>query len=92
MSAGLSVIASRGWSFSELIEDGRTGWLVTPGDVQALADRMVATAIDPGARRETGARARAFITSITDPSSCAAAFDAALTRAEGRRSPAVTTT
>ena len=38
MSAGLPVIASQGWSFSELIEDGRTGWLVPPGDVQALAD------------------------------------------------------
>jgi len=90
MSAGLPVIASRGWSFSELIEDGRTGWLVAPGDVQALADRMLAAANDPGMRREIGERARTFITSITDPSRCAAAFDAALTQAAGRRPPAVT--
>ena len=92
MSAGLPVIASRGWSFSELIEDGRTGWLVTPGDVRALADRMLSAAIDPGTRRAIGARARTFITSLTDPSRCAAAFDAALTDAAGRRRPAATTT
>ncbi len=92
MSAGLPVIASQGWSFSELIADGRTGWLVPPGDVQALADRMLTAAIDPGARRDIGERARMFITSITDPSSCTAAFDEALTRAAGRRPPAVATT
>jgi glycosyltransferase involved in cell wall biosynthesis len=92
MSAGLPVIASRGWSFSELIEDGRTGWLVTPGDVQALAQRMLAAAGDARARQDTGTRARAFITSVTDASRCAAAFDAALTGAAGRRSPAVATT
>jgi len=92
MSAGLPVIASRGWSFSELIEDGRTGWLVAPGDVQALADRMLTAASDPGTRRDIGGRARTFITSITDPSTCAAAFDAALTRAASRRPPAVTAT
>jgi glycosyltransferase involved in cell wall biosynthesis len=91
MSAGRPVIASRGWSFSELIEDGRTGWLVTPGDVQALADRMLTAASDPGRRRDIGERARTFITSITDPSSCAARFDAALTRAAGRRPPIATT-
>jgi glycosyltransferase involved in cell wall biosynthesis len=92
MRAGLPVIASRGWSFPELIEDGRTGWLVTPGDVQALADRMMTAAIDPGRRQDIGERARAFITSITDPSSCAAAFEAALARAAGRRSQMLTAT
>jgi glycosyltransferase involved in cell wall biosynthesis len=92
MRAGLPVIASRGWSFSELIEDGLTGWLVTPGDVQALADRMLAAATDSRARQNIGARAQAFITSITDPSSCAAAFDAALTCAVERRPPAVAAT
>jgi glycosyltransferase involved in cell wall biosynthesis len=91
MRAGLPVIASRGWSFPELIEDGQTGWLVTPGDVPALAARMLAAA-DPGARHDLGARARAFITSITDPASCAAAFDAALTSAVERRPPAVAAT
>jgi glycosyltransferase involved in cell wall biosynthesis len=80
------VIASRGWSFSELIADGRTGWLVPPGDVHALADRMMRAAIDPGMRQDIGERARAFITSITDPSNCAAAVEVALARAAGRRS------
>ena len=86
MSAGVPVIGSRGWSFSELIQDNQTGWLVAPGDVRALADRMLTVAIDPHTRRDIGTRARAFITSITRPSSCAAAFEAAVTRAIGRRS------
>jgi glycosyltransferase involved in cell wall biosynthesis len=92
MSAGRPVIASRGWSFPELIEDGRTGWLVTPGDVQALADRMLTAAIDPGMRQNIGERARAFITPITEPSRCAAAFEAALARAAQRRPQVLTTT
>lgn len=85
MRAGVPVIASRGWSFSELIEDDQTGWLVTPGDVQALAERMLAVARDARARQDIGARARRFIMPITEPSSCAAAFDAAMTGAAGRR-------
>ena len=86
MSAGVPVIASRGWSFPELIDEGRTGWLVAPGDVQALAGRMLSAAIDPAARRDIGERARTFITSITSPSSCAATFEAAMTRAAATRS------
>ena len=86
MSAGLPVIASRAWSFPDLIEDGRSGWLVPPGDVDALADRMSTAAIDPGMRRDIGERARASIASITGAPGSAAAFEAVLTRAARRRS------
>lgn len=54
MRAGVPVIASRGWSFPELIEDGRTGWLVPPGDVTALAACMLAAARDAKHRRDIG--------------------------------------
>ena len=66
MSAGVPVIASRAWSFLELIEDGRTGWLVPVGDAAALAARMVAVGRNPGERRAVAERARVFIEETTD--------------------------
>jgi glycosyltransferase involved in cell wall biosynthesis len=41
MAMGKPVVASRAGGPLEIIEDGRTGFLVTPGDVQALAARIV---------------------------------------------------
>lgn len=86
MSAGVPVIASRAWSFLELIRDNHTGWLVPPGDAHALADRMVTAALDPQKRREIGTEARTVTAALATPSACAAAFEATLTRAAARRS------
>ena len=41
LAAGKPVVATRVGSLPELIEDGRTGFLVEPGDWQALAERIV---------------------------------------------------
>ena len=87
MIAGVPVIASRGWSFLELIEEGRTGWLVTPGDADALAQRMLAVARDPEARRAVAERARHFIGEATSAERGVAAFAKAIEKATAKRTP-----
>ena len=57
-AAGTPVIASRIGALAEIVEDGRTGWHVAPGDPTALAaaiDRVVA---DPAESAHRGAAAR----------------------------------
>lgn len=88
MSAGVPVIASRAWSFLELIDDGRTGWLVPVGDADALAQRMIAAGRDPVQRREVAGRARAAIAEMTNPERGVAAFARVVTQAVGKRARA----
>jgi len=85
MRAGVPVIASGAWSFLELIEDGRTGWLVPVGDAAALAQRMLAAGRDAGQRREVAARARAFIAGTTAAAQGIEAFRGIVERATIRR-------
>ncbi len=57
-AAGTPVIASRIGALAEIVEDGRTGWLVNPGDPAELAaaiDRALSDPIEAAAR---GAAAR----------------------------------
>jgi glycosyltransferase involved in cell wall biosynthesis len=58
MACGRPAIAVDRFGPAEIVEDGRTGWLVAPDDVDALAGALVAC-IDDGAERERrGALAR----------------------------------
>jgi glycosyltransferase involved in cell wall biosynthesis len=59
MAAGRAVIGSRIGQVGELIEDGRTGLLVPPGDAEALAGAMRRLAADPALRRCLGQAAAA---------------------------------
>jgi glycosyltransferase involved in cell wall biosynthesis len=59
MATGTPVIASRVGGIPELIQDGETGFLIPPGDEDALADRMRRLLENPKEARETGERARA---------------------------------
>ncbi len=54
MAAGLPVVASRVGGVPELIEDGSTGWLVPPRDIEALTSRLRLLLADPELRAGMG--------------------------------------
>jgi colanic acid/amylovoran biosynthesis glycosyltransferase len=58
MAAGLPVVASRLSGIPELVTDGISGLLVTPGDAAALADALARLAGDPDLRGRLGAAGR----------------------------------
>lgn len=64
---GVPVIASRVGGIPELIEDGRTGLLVPPGDPAALAAAADRLLRDPAGAAALGARARRGVAAIHDP-------------------------
>lgn len=57
----LPVIASRTGGLEEMIEDGRTGFLVDVGDVEALADRMDRLLSDPALAQSMGQAGRTLM-------------------------------
>jgi glycosyltransferase involved in cell wall biosynthesis len=58
MASGLPVIATAVGGSGELIEDGRTGALVTPGDADVLAEALLRYAQDPDQARAAGRAGR----------------------------------
>ena len=58
MAAGKPVVATRVGGVADLIEDGKDGLLVEPGDVVALAEAIVRTLSDEPLRKRLGAAAR----------------------------------
>jgi glycosyltransferase involved in cell wall biosynthesis len=46
MSYGLPVVASRVGGLPEVVEEGRTGWLIEPGAPAVLAEAILAAAAD----------------------------------------------
>jgi glycosyltransferase involved in cell wall biosynthesis len=59
LAAAVPVASSAVGGVHELVEDGRSGFLVPPGDVTALAAAMEQLlSLSPGARRRMGARGR----------------------------------
>jgi len=65
MAAGRPVIGSRAGGIPELVDDGRTGVLVEPGDAAALATAIAALADDPPRRRTLGEEARRRVKPLT---------------------------
>lgn len=59
MASGLPVVATNVGGAEELVNDGRTGLIVAPGDSAALSAALAQLAIDPVRRREMGLAARA---------------------------------
>lgn len=58
MASGLAVVASRIGQVAEVIEDGVTGILCTPGDVATFASGLAALECDPEGRARMGLAAR----------------------------------
>ena len=58
MASGTPVIASRLGGLPEIVRDGETGFLVPPGDVAALRERLQTLLGDPSLQRRLGQNAR----------------------------------
>ena len=58
MAHGLPVIASKAGGLPEVVEHGKTGWLVPPESAEALAGAIVEAASDPTRLRDFGRNAR----------------------------------
>jgi glycosyltransferase involved in cell wall biosynthesis len=58
MACGLPAIAVDAHGPGQIVDDGRTGWLVEPDDEEALADALVEAVNDPDERRRRGEAAR----------------------------------
>jgi glycosyltransferase involved in cell wall biosynthesis len=61
MAAGRAVVASRIGSITQLIEDGVTGLLSPPGDIDRLAASIMRLKDDPFLRLRLGAAARKMV-------------------------------
>ena len=59
MACGLPVIASKATSHPEVVEDGKSGSLVEPGQAEGAAKAILKLAQDPARRAEFGNAARA---------------------------------
>jgi glycosyltransferase involved in cell wall biosynthesis len=58
MAGGLPVVASGVGGIFELVDDGRTGWIVPPGEDEALASRVMHLMADPAEGARFGAAGR----------------------------------
>jgi colanic acid/amylovoran biosynthesis glycosyltransferase len=61
MAAGVPVVATRIAGVGELVEEGVSGYLVPPGDVDSLADRIQKLVEDESARSHFGQSGRAKV-------------------------------
>ena len=67
MACGLPVVASRIGGIPETMDDGITGILVKPGDVEELAQAIIRLARDQGLRQRMGAAGRAKVKALYNP-------------------------
>lgn len=87
MAMGRPVVASRLSGIPELVEDGRTGLLVEPGDAHGLADALARLAVDPGLRAELGREGRRTVEAQFDLAETARRLHELLVGVAARRGP-----
>ena len=61
MASGTPVVASRTGGLAEVVADGETGFLVEPGDVEALGDRLALLLSDRRLAARLGSNARDLV-------------------------------
>ena len=61
LAAGKPVVATRVGGIPDVVRDGEDGFLVAPGDVEALADRLAQLATDDKLRERMGKAARSRV-------------------------------
>jgi glycosyltransferase involved in cell wall biosynthesis len=71
MSSGTPVIASRIGGLAEIVVDGETGFLVEPGDVEALRNRLALVLSDRSLAAQLAANARQLVVERFTWRSCA---------------------
>ncbi|MBV1942537.1 glycosyltransferase [Streptomyces sp. BV286] len=89
LAAGKPVVAADAMALPHLVFPGRNGHLFPPGDVRALADRLMELLDDPAARRRMGEAGREIVTEH-DIHRTLATFEALYLQAAGH--PAAKTT
>jgi glycosyltransferase involved in cell wall biosynthesis len=61
LALGLPVISTTVGSIPDVVQDGQTGFIVPPRNVELLADRMRTLLTDPGLRAAMGVRGRSMV-------------------------------
>jgi glycosyltransferase involved in cell wall biosynthesis len=70
MACGLPVVACHGSGSAEVIENGVTGLLIPPRDVDALHEVLARLLTDESMRTEMGRRARNYVEREANSSNC----------------------
>jgi glycosyltransferase involved in cell wall biosynthesis len=72
MASGTPVVCSRLGGLPEVVQDGETGFLVTPGNVEQLHDRIATLLGDPRRAAQMGRRGRELVLEHFTWQACAA--------------------
>ena len=75
MQAGVPVVASRSGGLTEVIEDGKTGLLVTPGDAPALAAAILTLLSDEEMRVRLGRAGQRRAETVFDWNTCLDSYE-----------------
>lgn len=65
MASGLPVIVTKNTGAADLVHDGVNGYVIAPGDIDAITSRLVHLAQHPALVREMGKKAREAITTLS---------------------------
>ena len=70
-SCAIPVIASKVGGLPEVVVDGKTGYLVPPGDASAIASKIIKLIEEPSLRQQLGKEGRRFVLENYEWNSCA---------------------